>query len=140
MDYMVWVWLILFVLAVILEFATLDFIGIWFALAAIPSFILSLFSVNPIIQFVAFALITIMLLLLTRPVVVKYFKTNEIKTNVDSIIGNIGVVTKAITPMTIGTVKMPNVEWSAISREDIPVGAHVRVLDVEGVKLVVEKI
>jgi membrane protein implicated in regulation of membrane protease activity len=140
LDYMIWVWLVLFVLAVILEFATLDFVGIWFAIAAIPSFILALFGVHPVIQFVVFALITVVLLFLTRPVVVKYFKTNEIKTNVDSIVGTVGIVTKEITPLTIGTVKMPNVEWSAISKDAIEVGAHVRVLDVEGVKLIVEKI
>ena len=140
MDFMIWFWLILFVVALVLEFLTSDMISIWFAMAALPSFILAIANVSVVVQVIVFILLAAVLLLFTRPVVKKYMKTNEIKTNVDAVIGTIGVCVKEITPDTIGRVKVRYVEWSAIAKEIIVVDDHVRVLDVEGVKLIVEKI
>lgn len=139
-DYMIWIWLALFVIAAAFEFATLDFVSIWFAFAAIPSFILSLFDVGVMVQVLVFVGIALFLLLFTRPLMLKYLKTNEIKTNVDSMVGTTGVVIARITPSTIGRVRVRNTEWSSIAKEAIEVDEHVRVLDIEGVKLIVEKI
>jgi membrane protein implicated in regulation of membrane protease activity len=130
----------LIVVAAIFEFATLDLVSIWFAIAAIPSFILSILRVDPVIQVVVFVFISVMLLGVTRPVVMKYFKTNEIKTNVDSYVGSTGIVLGRITPDKPGLVKVKNLEWTAVATEIIEVDEHVRVLDIEGVKLIVEKI
>jgi membrane protein implicated in regulation of membrane protease activity len=140
MEWLIWLWLGIFVGALAFEFITADMVSIWFSLGAVPSFILALFQVNPVIQVIAFVVVTAVLLLFTRPVVIKYFKVNEIKTNVDSVIGQEGVVLTKITPNTIGRVQLRAQEWSAISRDEIEVDDKVRVLDVEGVKLVVKKI
>ncbi len=140
MEWMLWVWLGIFVFALVLEFATSDMVSIWFSLAAIPSFLLALFNVHVIIQIIVFTVSAILLLVLTRPVVMKYFKTNEIKTNVDAVIGSTATVIAKITPDTIGLVKIRSTDWSAISHQTLEVGEKVRILDVEGVKLIVEKI
>jgi len=140
MEWMLWLWLGIFVVALMVEFATADMVSVWFALAAIPSFILALLNVNIVIQVVLFAIVTILLLALTRPLAMKYFKTNEIKTNVDLYIGASGVCIQLIEIDSIGRVKVRNQDWSAISNEVIQVGENVRVLDVEGAKLIVEKI
>ena len=71
---------------------------------------------------------------------VKYFKTNRTKTNVHAAIGKIAVVTKEITPNQIGSVKLRGISWSAISNYSIKKNAEVRILDIEGVKLIVEPI
>lgn len=140
MENLIWIWLGIILVTLVLEFLTSDMVAIWFTFAALPSFILSLLGVNEIIQIITFVTIATILLLLTRPFVMKYFKTNEIKSNVDAIVGQTGVVTKEITPDTVGRVKLRTSDWSAISKMTIPVGEHVRILDVEGVKLIVEKI
>ncbi len=140
MEWFIWLWLGIIIVTLLLEFATADMVAIWFTFAAVPSFILALFGVNEVVQVITFVVITIVLLLLTRPFVMKYFKTNEIKSNVDAIVGLTGVTTKTITPDSIGRIKIRNVEWSAVSKQDIEIGEHVRVLDVEGVKVIVEKI
>jgi len=140
MEWMLWLWLGIFVVALMVEFATADMVSVWFALAAIPSFILALLNVYIVIQVVSFAIVTILLLALTRPLAMKYFKTNEIKTNVDLYIGASGVCIQLIEIDSIGRVKVRNQDWSAISNEVIQVGENVRVLDVEGAKLIVEKI
>ncbi len=140
MDWMQWLWLGIFLSALFIEFGTANMVSVWFAIAAIPSFIVSLFSGNFVIQAILFVVVAILMLLLTRPFVMKYFKTNEIKTNVDSYIGLTGVCIKLIEPDSIGAAKVNNREWSAIASETIEVGEKVRVLDIEGVKLIVEKI
>lgn len=140
MDWFIWLWLGIIIVTLLLEFATSDMVAIWFTLAAIPSFILALLKVDQVIQIVVFMVIAIILLVLTRPLVMKYFKTNEIKSNVDAIVGQTAVVVKEITPDTIGRVKIRAVEWSAISKETIAINEHVRILDVEGVKVIVEKL
>jgi membrane protein implicated in regulation of membrane protease activity len=139
-EYMIWIWLALFVVAAIFEFVTLDLVSIWFAIASIPSFIMSLLNVNVAVQVITFIVVSFGLLLFTRPVALKYFKTNEIRTNVDSIIGMTGTVISRITPSTIGRVKIRGIEWSAISKNTLEIEEQVRVLDVEGVKLIVESI
>jgi membrane protein implicated in regulation of membrane protease activity len=140
MEWFIWLWLGIFVVALAFEFATADLVSIWFSLGAIPSFVLSLFEVNPAIQVISFILVTTALLLFTRPVVIKYFKVNEIKTNVDSVIGQEGIVTSSIMSNGIGRIKLRSQEWSAIADESIEIGQRVRVLDVEGNKLIVKKI
>ena len=140
MDYLLWIWLGIIVITFLLEFMTSDMVAIWFTFAALPSFILALFKVNEIVQVATFVVIAFVLLFITRPLAIKYFKTNEIKSNVDAVVGQTGVVLKEITPDTVGRVKLRTSEWSAVSKHTIEVGAHVRVLDVEGVKLIVEKI
>jgi membrane protein implicated in regulation of membrane protease activity len=139
-EWMLWLWLGIFVVALMVEFGTANMVSIWFALAAIPSFILALLNANIILQIVLFVVISILLLVVTRPLAIKYFKTNEIKTNVDLFMGSSGVCISDIEPSSIGRVKVRNQEWSAISSESIHIGENVRVLDVEGAKLIVEKI
>lgn len=140
MEWLEWVWLGIFIGALLFEFATADMVSIWFSLGAIPSYIVALLGGNPILQIVLFFVITAVLLYFTRPVVLKYFKTNEIKTNVDSVIGQKALCVERISEDVIGEVKLKTQIWSAVSNETIEVNEHVRILDVEGVKLIVEKI
>ncbi|MDY0295640.1 MAG: NfeD family protein [Acholeplasmataceae bacterium] len=140
LEYMVWFWLAFFVIALVVEVITADMISIWFALAAIPSFIIALVDGHIVWQIVSFIVIAGVLLFLTRPVVKKYLKTNEIKTNVDAMVGMTGTVIKEITSDEIGRIVIRQIDWAAVSKENIHVGEHVRVLDVDGNKLIVEKI
>ena len=139
MDTFMWIWLGIFVVALIIEFATADIVSIWFCIAAIPSFLIALFSGPEWLQIVLFVVLTIVLFVFTRPVVMKYFKVNEIKTNVDSIIGQEGVVIERITENGRGRVKLRLNDWAAIAHDIIEVDERVRVLDVEGATLIVEK-
>lgn len=64
LEYMVWFWLAFFVIALVVEVITADMISIWFALAAIPSFIIALvFEESLVWQIVSFILISGVLLL-----------------------------------------------------------------------------
>jgi membrane protein implicated in regulation of membrane protease activity len=136
----VWVWLIVFVAALLIELVTSDLVSIWFSLAAIPPFILALLEASILAQSIIFLVVSFVLIVFTRPYVYKYFKTNEIKTNVDAMVGAIGTVTQDITPLENGRVKYKSQDWSAASKESIKAGTQVRVLDIEGNKLIVESL
>jgi membrane protein implicated in regulation of membrane protease activity len=140
MEVLIWFWLGLFLLAVIFEAATVDFVAIWFAVGSIPAFILALIDAPVWLQVSVFLIITIILIAFTRPYMLKYFKKNQIKTNVYTMIGKTAVVSEAITPNTVGSVKVRGQVWSAIASASIPVGTEVRILEIEGVKLIVETI
>jgi membrane protein implicated in regulation of membrane protease activity len=140
MEPIIWLWLGIFVVGTIFELATVDFVAIWFAIASIPAFILGLIGAEIWLQFTIFVLFTFGFLAFTRPYVMKYFKTNQIKTNVDAMIGKIATATSSINEQNNGTVKLKGVTWSAASQESIKEGDSVRVLEIEGNKLIVEKI
>ena len=139
-EILVWFWLGLFLLAVIFEAATVDFVAIWFAVGSVPAFILAIVGAPFWLQIATFLIITIVLIAFTRPYMMKYFKTNQIKTNAQSVIGKTATVYEEILPNEIGAVKLRGQVWSAMSDSKIEVGTEVRILDIEGVKLIVEAI
>jgi membrane protein implicated in regulation of membrane protease activity len=78
-------------------------------------------------------------LILTKPFVRRLTKNNKhIKTNLDAVIGSIGVVTSDINH-DIGRVTVLGKDWAAVSDEVINAGEKVDILDIKGVKLVVKK-
>lgn len=139
-ELLVWFWLGLFLLAVIFEAATVDFVAIWFAVGSVPAFILAIVGAPVWLQIATFLIITIVLIAFTRPYMMKYFKTNQIKTNAQSVIGKTATVYEEILPNEIGAVKLRGQVWSAMSDSKIEVGTEVRILEIEGVKLIVEAI
>lgn len=137
---LVWVWLAVFVVSIILEFATVEFVGIWFSIASIPALILALLNQDPWLQVIVFFLLSTLLLALTRPLVVKYLRRNVVDTNVDAYVGKIALVTKEISDVNPGRVKFEGLIWTAISSENISAGSKVKILAVEGNKFIVSKI
>ncbi len=139
-----WIWLSLFVVFLITEGASNALITIWFAAGALIAVILAFFHVNLTIQIVVFFVVSIVLLISTRPIVKKYFEKNkeQLKTNVNSMIGKKAIVTKQIKEHEFGEVKVDGQIWSAISeneKQEIDVDENVIVASVSGVKLIVKK-
>lgn len=139
-EIMIWVWLSIFVLAVVFEAITVDFVALWFAVGALPAFIVSFVGGPVWLQVLLFVGISVTLLAFTRPYMLKYVKTNKVNTNVHANIGKTAVVTKRITENTVGSVVIRSMTWSAIADETIEVGQEVRILDIEGVKFIVKTI
>lgn len=135
-----WVlWLLVVILLVILEVITINLVSIWFIASGLVSLFLS-FVVNSFyIQFAVFVGLGIVLMLITRPFLMKKLKRKNVKTNIDRVIGMEGVVTEEITKLKVGEVKVDGKRWSAISDEAIKVDTHVIVEAIDGVKLVVRK-
>lgn len=141
-EYMVWVWLALLVLFIITEVATVQLTTIWFAGGALVSMLLAVFGVKSlVIQIAAFLIVSIILLIVTRPLVKKYINKKSQPTNADRCIGEKAVVTEEINNLLgKGAAKINGVEWTARSENDenIEIGTTVTVVRIDGVKLIVK--
>lgn len=137
------IWLAVLVVCVGIEIATMGLTTIWFAGGALVSAILAALNAPLWLQIVVFFVVSLILLYLTRPVAVKYFNKDRVKTNVESLIGRQAIVISEIDNLQgIGQVTVGGQEWSARSVKDdvqLPVGSVVVVRSVSGVKLIVEE-
>ena len=69
----------------------------------------------------------------------KKLSRKKVPTNLDRVIGMVGIVTEEITRFKIGEVRVDGKKWSAISEEKIKVGEKVIIEGIDGVKLIVRK-
>ncbi|MBD9106470.1 NfeD family protein [bacterium] len=132
-------WLVLVIILSVIEIATVSLVSIWFVASGIVVMILSFFIGDIAIQSTIFALLGILLLLVTRPIVTKLKSKDNAKTNLDRIIGEEAIVTEDITKNNVGEVKVDGKRWSAISKNKCLKGDTVKVLRIDGVKLIVKK-
>ncbi|MDR0905403.1 MAG: NfeD family protein, partial [Oscillospiraceae bacterium] len=94
------------------------------------------------LQFLAFAVSSAILLVLTKPLVKKFITSRAIPTNADRAIGETALVISEIAGGLAGQVKINGLTWTAVSAYEgvIAAGERVTVLAIEGVKLIVEPI
>ena len=133
------IWLALAVIFLIIEAITVGLATIWFAAGAFAAFVLSLLNVPVLAQVVIFLAVSCCLLVFTRKIFVEKLRTGSESTNVDALIGEIGIVTEEIRPLTVGQVKINGQVWSALGKDDetIEKDRLVKVIAIEGVKLIV---
>ena len=136
-----WVfWLVMVIFLTIIEIATVNLVTVWFIASSLISLGISLFCNNFLVQFFVFVIFGLVFLITTKPIINKYLLNNKKEnTNLDRIIGMIGVVTLDINKNEIGEVKVDGKRWSAISTSNIKEGEYVVIEQIKGVKLVVSK-
>jgi len=138
------IWLILVILLLVIEIATMGLTTIWFAGGAVAAFISTFYGASATAQRTIFLVLSLALLIVTRPIAVKYMKKGQPKTNVDSMVGRIAVVTSRIDNLAqSGEVMISDISWTARSKDascTIPAGSKVRICAIEGVKLIVEEL
>ena len=137
---MVWIWLGIVIFLIFIEVITVGLTTVWFVISGFVSLILSLFIDSIEIEFGVFVLLGVLLLITTRPYLVKKLHIKESKTNLDRVIGMIGIVTEDISNLSPGEVKVDGKRWTAISDSDIKAGSKVEVLSITGVKIKVKEI
>ena len=137
---MIILWFIVFIVLLLLELITANLITIWFSIGALAAFITSTITDNAMVQVIVFIIVSSISLLLTRKVVDKIRKRKIVPTNLDRVVGKVGVVTRDITQNDYGEVKVNGSIWTALSKKEIKKDSQVKVLKIEGVKLIVEKI
>jgi membrane protein implicated in regulation of membrane protease activity len=136
-------WLLATIVLAVIEIITLGLSTIWFAIGAFAAFLLAVCGASIPLQIVVFILVSIVSLLLVRPLSMKYLNSKISKTNIDAIVGRKVKVTTAIDNTSeAGTVMMDGTTWNARSvndDENIEVGETVVIQRVEGNKLFVNK-
>lgn len=132
-------WFVTFVVLLFIELTTVNLVSIWFAVGAVGAMITAYFVDSAIIQTLVFVVVSLIALLVTKPVV-KKLKFNKVEaTNLDRVVGKSAIVIKKITASDYGEVKVLGSIWTAVSDEVIEVGTKVVVKKIDGVKLLVNK-
>lgn len=134
-----YIWLIAAGIFFIAEIATTGFLIFWLGLGSLIAMIISFFTDSILIQTTIFVISSVILILLTKPIINKYVDKGEsFVTNAYSLIGKIGIVTTPINAVeATGQVKVNGEIWSAKADIDIIEGTEVEVLKIDGVKLIV---
>lgn len=136
------VWLVLMIILLVIEGVVPGLVSIWFALGALAALLSAIVGAPMWLQVVWFLLISIVSLILTRPLAKKYVNTRTTPTNADMLIGQECVVTEAIdNVLGLGAVTVGGKIWTARTEDpDIKaaVGQTMTVVRIEGVKLIVK--
>ena len=137
------VWLVILVALVVIELLTMGLTTVWFAGGALVASLASLLHLPVILQMILFLVVSALLLYFTRPIAVKYFNKDRVRTNAESLVGRQAIVISEIDNLQgIGQVNVGGMEWSARTRVDgvkLPVGTVTTILAINGVKLIVEE-
>lgn len=136
-------WLILLVILVTVEIATMGLTTIWFAGGALVATIAAAFNAPFEVQLILFVSVSVLLLLFTRPIAIKYFNKSRVKTNAESLVGKKALVISEVNnELGSGQVTVEGHEWSARSSvEDkiLELGLNTIVVGIQGIKLIVEE-
>ena len=140
MDYMSYIWLGVIVAGVVLEAITVQLVSIWFVLGALAALLCSLLTDYVGIQLAVFAVVTLVSLIFTRPLVQRKIHSKAECTNADRAIGQTALVTEEINnEIGTGMVNVSGQIWTAraVDQSVIPAGTNVVVQSIQGVKLMV---
>ena len=135
-------WAILSGIMAILEIIIPVLVTIWFALSALIVMFLSNFIGDSLIQFLIFAVLSIIFLIFTRPVLRKYIEIQR-KTNFDSSMKGTNIkVVKVVDTKKIEKeyeVKFKGSIWSGVSEEIFSSGEIAKIKGFRGNKIILEK-
>lgn len=136
-------WLIAFVIFLVAEIATVSLTSIWFAVGALLTFVFTFVCDVVWVQILVFLIVSLVMVLVTRPLADKYLNQSREKTNIDAIAGKTAVVTEDIDNLqAVGEVRLAGQDWMARSVDDsirLAKGTQVVVKEVRGVKLIVQE-
>lgn len=138
------VWLCIFVVALIAELSTEAIVSAWFCVGAAIALAVTYIPGMPWWgELIVFFVVSVIALIAFRPLVLKRMDRIKHKTNIDTIIGKKGKVTKSIKALEFGEVKIEGVLWTAAltpDSEDIEIDSTIEVVSIEGNKLYVKEI
>lgn len=134
-------WLAAAILLAAVEVVSLSLTFLWFAVAALAAGMLAFFAFPFWLQGGAFIVLSLLLVFYTRPLARLIFKESgdEVKTNIDKLAGRTGIVLETVDKYG-GVVDLQGEIWTAKADKSIAAGKSVKVLEIQGVKLLVEEI
>ena len=133
-------WIILAIVFLIGELLTGGFYLLSIGIGALAAAVLNYLQYSITIQIIVFILITLIFVLISRPLYKKLNRnTVDKKSNTERLIGLKAKVTEDIGSDKIGTINVNGEIWKAISDEEISKGEEVEITEIEGVKLKVKK-
>ena len=142
-DTMILFWLALLIVFLFAEIITVGLTSIWFAAGALISLLAAAFGAERWIQITLFILVSLVLLIVTRPIAGKFVNSKLQKTNLDDMIEKpIRIMERVCNKEQTGTAIVEGKEWTVRSESDeevIESGELVYVKKISGVKLIVSR-
>lgn len=136
-------WLIVLAVFLVIEAITVGLTTIWFAGGALVAFVLALAGAGLLIQIAVFCVISVILLIFTRPVAAGWLNHDRVRTNAQSLIGETAVVTEEIDNLAnSGQVQVRGQYWMARTEQEntrILKNTRVKIQSISGVKLIVKE-
>lgn len=137
-------WLITAIVFIGVELGTVTLTSIWFAAGALGALIVAMCNGGPVLQIIVFILVTILLLIATRPWAKRYFNAKKVSTNADRAIGaKVRIMQRVSNLDQTGMAMVNGQEWTVRTEDDketIEQGELVRIVRISGVKLIVERV
>lgn len=134
------VWIVALIVAIVVEIITMGLTSIWFAGGALIALIAAALHGPLWLQIACFVVVSILLLVFTRPIAYKYFNKGRVRTNAESVVGKQAIVVSTVDNLQgAGQVTVEGQEWSARSTDNDTVleqGSVVEVVAISGVKLI----
>jgi len=134
-------WIVLIIVFVAVEIATVGLTAIWFAGGALVALLAQLLGLNIYWQIIFFIVASAILMTVTRPWALKYFKPRLVKTNYETVVGETVCLTEAVDNIKgTGTAVYKGQEWTARAYENgktFEAGTIVSVKEIRGVTLYV---
>ena len=135
-------WLIVAIAAGVIEASTAGLFSVWFAIGALVTMIPAWLGASFNMQIAVFIAASAAALIFTRPFFKRVLRVGHTPTNADMMIGaEAAVATEIANIRGQGRVRAGGLAWAARSgeRSKIEKGAVVKVLELRGVTLIVEK-
>ncbi len=140
---MVIVWIVLIIALIVIEIMTMGLTTIWFAGGCAAALLVCLIGLPIWVQVGVFVGVSVLLLLLTRPLAQRFIDSNKVRTNADSLIGQEALITERVDNVKgTGSARINGQDWTArsvITEQTIEPGEVVMIRAIEGVKLIVGK-
>ena len=136
-----YVWLVIAAVMAVVEVVSLSLITVWFVAGGLVAFAVGFAGGGLLAQAIAFLAVSLVCLLLFRPLALKHRKLGE--SHESTPVGQGARVVEAISADEPGRVETPDhMTWVALSAngEPLEVGARVRVTGQDSIKLIVERI
>ncbi|MBR7100287.1 MAG: NfeD family protein [Clostridia bacterium] len=143
MSYMFWIWVAVCVASIGVEIASPSLTSVWFLAGGLVALILSCFEIiDWYWQLLAFIAVSVICLFAFRPLAKKLLLKTQNETNAETFKDRQARLISNVTFDALGTVVLNGVIWSVRSHngENIAAGEIVRIVAMDGNKLVVEKI
>lgn len=136
-------WLAIMIILIVIEIVTVGLTTIWFAGGALVAMLASMLGAGQVVQLILFLTVSFGMLIFTRPFAMKYINSKHVKTNYEELIGKTVRITEDVNNINgTGTSIVNGQEWTtrtALDEVKITKGNLAKVVDISGVKLIVEE-
>ena len=144
MNDWVFIWLAVIILTIIIEIITVGLTAIWLTGGGIAALVVCLLGGHWGLQLAVFFVVTFILIYFTRPWALKYIESRKTATNYEEVIGKtVRIIEDVDNVKETGKAIYNGMEWTArakVDTETFSMDEQARVVGVQGVKLILEKI